>query len=105
MQLSATTSALVADIEGLVAGLQGKMLRKTDLVHGDMNISQVLEQDLANVHVAVNEVGFAQHLALQTGYQAFNIGYQRGCSGRQLHEGAAMRVLEAKNYVHEGLTP
>jgi hypothetical protein len=45
MQFSTETSALVAEIEGLVAGLQGKALPKTDLVHGDMGIKQVLFQD------------------------------------------------------------
>ncbi len=38
MQFSEETSALVAQIEGL----DGKALSKTDLVHGDLNISQVL---------------------------------------------------------------
>jgi aminoglycoside phosphotransferase len=42
MQFGAETSALVTDIESLVVGLQGKMLPKTDLVHGDMAIGQVL---------------------------------------------------------------
>jgi aminoglycoside phosphotransferase (APT) family kinase protein len=44
MQFSAETSALVAQIESLVAGLQGKVLSKNDLVHGDMGINQVLFQ-------------------------------------------------------------
>jgi len=44
MQFSADTSALVSDIEGLVVGLQNKVLSKTDLVHGDMAIDQVLFQ-------------------------------------------------------------
>lgn len=42
MQFSAETSALVAEIEGMVAGLQGKSIPKTDLVHGDMGIKQIL---------------------------------------------------------------
>jgi thiamine kinase-like enzyme len=42
MQFSAETSSLVAQIEGMVAGLQGKALSKADLVHGDMEIGQVL---------------------------------------------------------------
>jgi aminoglycoside phosphotransferase (APT) family kinase protein len=42
MKFSPDTSALVADIEGLVVGLQNKVLSKTDLVHGDMNINQIL---------------------------------------------------------------
>lgn len=42
MQFSAETSALVAEIEGLVMGLQGKALSKSDLVHGDMELGQVL---------------------------------------------------------------
>jgi hypothetical protein len=42
MQFSADTSALVSDLEGLVVGLQGKAVPKTDLVHGDLNIGQVL---------------------------------------------------------------
>lgn len=45
MQYSPETSALVADIEGLVAGLDGKMLPQTDLVHGDMAFGQVLVND------------------------------------------------------------
>ncbi len=45
MQYSAETSALVADIEGLVAGLDGKMLPQTDLVHGDMEFNQVLAKE------------------------------------------------------------
>jgi Ser/Thr protein kinase RdoA (MazF antagonist) len=45
MQYSPETSALVADIEGLVAGLDGKMLPQTDLVHGDMGVRQVLVLD------------------------------------------------------------
>ncbi|HUD10968.1 MAG TPA: aminoglycoside phosphotransferase family protein [Candidatus Saccharimonadia bacterium] len=44
MKFSTDTSALVADIEGLVVGLQNKVLPKTDLVHGDMNMGQVLFQ-------------------------------------------------------------
>lgn len=44
MQFGPSTSALVAEVEGLVTGLQGKMLPKSDLVHGDMGISQVLFQ-------------------------------------------------------------
>jgi hypothetical protein len=42
MQFSPDTSALVSDIETLVVGLQGKAVPKTDLVHGDMSVSQVL---------------------------------------------------------------
>lgn len=42
MRFSPETSAIAAAAEGLVMGLQGKMLPKTDLVHGDMNITQVL---------------------------------------------------------------
>jgi aminoglycoside phosphotransferase (APT) family kinase protein len=42
MQFGAQTSALVTMIEGLVVGLQTKALPKTDLVHGDLTISQVL---------------------------------------------------------------
>jgi aminoglycoside phosphotransferase (APT) family kinase protein len=42
MQFSAETSAVVAEIEGLVAGLQGKALVKDDLVHGDMGVNQIL---------------------------------------------------------------
>jgi thiamine kinase-like enzyme len=42
MQFSPDTSALVSDIEALVIGLQGKVLPKTDIVHGDMNMGQVL---------------------------------------------------------------
>jgi thiamine kinase-like enzyme len=42
MQFSPATSAMVSAAESLVVGLQGKMLPKTDIVHGDMNISQVL---------------------------------------------------------------
>jgi aminoglycoside phosphotransferase (APT) family kinase protein len=45
MKFSADTSALVADIEGMVIGLQNKVLPKTDLVHGNMNIGQILFQD------------------------------------------------------------
>jgi thiamine kinase-like enzyme len=44
MQFGPQTSALVSEVEGLVSGLQGKMLPKTDLVHGDMSIGQVLFQ-------------------------------------------------------------
>jgi hypothetical protein len=44
MQFGPATSSLVSEVEGLVEGLQGKMLPKTDLVHGDMGISQVLFQ-------------------------------------------------------------
>ncbi len=42
MQFSETTSALAAQIEGMVVGLDGKALGRADLVHGDMGISQVL---------------------------------------------------------------
>jgi aminoglycoside phosphotransferase len=42
MQFGPETSALVTDIESLVLGLQAKQLPKTDLVHGDMVISQFL---------------------------------------------------------------
>ena len=42
MQFGPETSSLVARIEGLVTGLQSKELPKTDLVHGDMSINQVL---------------------------------------------------------------
>ncbi len=42
MQFSTETSALAAQIEGLVLGLDGKALGNADLVHGDLNISQVL---------------------------------------------------------------
>jgi len=45
MQFSADSSVLVTDIENLVLGLQGKMLPKTDLVHGDMGFTQVLLQN------------------------------------------------------------
>ena len=42
MQYGPETSSLVSRIEGLVTGLQTKELPKTDLVHGDMAINQVL---------------------------------------------------------------
>jgi hypothetical protein len=42
MQFGPETSSLVARIEGLVTGLQNKELPKTDLVHGDMAINQIL---------------------------------------------------------------
>lgn len=42
MQFSEETSALAAQIEGMVLGLEGKVLAQTDLVHGDFGISQVL---------------------------------------------------------------
>jgi aminoglycoside phosphotransferase len=45
MKFSPDTSALVADVEGMVIGLQNKVLPKTDLVHGNMNMGQVLYQD------------------------------------------------------------
>lgn len=45
MQYSHETSALVADIEAIVAGLNGKMLPQTDLVHGDMGFHQALVAD------------------------------------------------------------
>lgn len=41
MQFSPATSAIVNAAEGLVAGLQGTVLPKNDLVHGNFNISQV----------------------------------------------------------------
>jgi aminoglycoside phosphotransferase len=41
MQFSPATSAIVTAAEGLVAGLQGTVLPKTDLVHGNFNISQI----------------------------------------------------------------
>lgn len=44
MQYSPETSALAAQIEGLALGLDGKVLPNTDLVHGDLNIGQVLTQ-------------------------------------------------------------
>jgi aminoglycoside phosphotransferase len=47
MQFSAETSALVADIETLCLGLDGKVIPKTDLVHGDMGLDQVLFQGQA----------------------------------------------------------
>jgi len=45
MQFSTETSALAAQIEGMVLGLDGKALGNSDLVHGDFGISQVLAQD------------------------------------------------------------
>jgi aminoglycoside phosphotransferase len=42
MQFSNETSALAAAIEGLVLGLDGLVLSQTDMVHGDLGISQVL---------------------------------------------------------------
>lgn len=42
MQFSQETSALAAQIEGLVLGLDSKVLGNADLVHGDYGISQVL---------------------------------------------------------------
>lgn len=45
MQFSQETSALAAQIEGLVLGLDGKVLGNTDLVHGDYGISQVLSSN------------------------------------------------------------
>ena len=44
MQYSSETSALAAQIEGLALGLDSKVLPNTDLVHGDLNIGQVLTQ-------------------------------------------------------------
>jgi aminoglycoside phosphotransferase (APT) family kinase protein len=44
MQFSAETSALVSDIESIVMGLDGKVIPKTDLVHGDMGLDQILFQ-------------------------------------------------------------
>lgn len=44
MKFSADTSALVSDIEQMVLGMQTKVLPKTDLVHGDMGIGQVIFQ-------------------------------------------------------------
>jgi len=44
MQFSVETSALAAQIEGLVLGLDGKALGNSDLVHGDLGISQVMAQ-------------------------------------------------------------
>lgn len=44
MQYSPETSALAAQIEGLALGLDSKVLPNTDLVHGDLNIGQVLTQ-------------------------------------------------------------
>lgn len=41
MQFSPVTSAIVTAAEGLVAGLQGTVLPKTDLVHGNFNLSQI----------------------------------------------------------------
>jgi thiamine kinase-like enzyme len=51
MQFSAETSALASEIEALAKGLDGKVLRNSDLVHGDLGISQVLfaGQDVAAV--------------------------------------------------------
>ena len=45
MQFGEETSALAAQIEGLVLGLDSKALGNTDLVHGDLGISQVLVSD------------------------------------------------------------
>ncbi len=42
MQFSTVTSALVSRVEGLVTGLEGKVLPKLDLVHGDYSINQIL---------------------------------------------------------------
>ncbi len=42
MQYSVGSSALAADIEGLVRGLDAQTLRNSDLVHGDFTIGQVL---------------------------------------------------------------
>lgn len=42
MKFSAETSALAADIEGLVRGLDGHALGEGDMVHGDFGISQIL---------------------------------------------------------------
>jgi aminoglycoside phosphotransferase len=45
MQYSTETSALAAQIEGMVLGLDGKALGNSDLVHGDLGISQILAED------------------------------------------------------------
>lgn len=42
MQFSPETSAVVSSAEALVAGFQNFVPPKTDLVHGNMNISQIL---------------------------------------------------------------
>ena len=42
MQFSPETSAVVSAAEALVGGMQGLMPPKTDLVHGNMDITQVL---------------------------------------------------------------
>jgi aminoglycoside phosphotransferase (APT) family kinase protein len=44
MQYGADTSALAAQIEALALGLDNKLLGKSDLVHGDFNLGQVLVQ-------------------------------------------------------------
>ena len=59
MQFSPQTSALVARIEGMVAGLDGKVLPKTDLVHGEMNLGQVLfEGDRVSAVLDWDQVGY-----------------------------------------------
>jgi aminoglycoside phosphotransferase len=41
-QYSQETSSLAFEIKGLIAGLQGKVLRTTDIVHGDFVLPQIL---------------------------------------------------------------
>ena len=59
MQFSTQTSALAAQIEGLVLGLDGKALGNTDLVHGAFSLSQVLAEsdDLTGV-INWDQVGY-----------------------------------------------
>jgi len=59
MQFSVETSALAAQIEGLVLGLDSKVLSKSDLVHGDLGISQVLAQgDKISAVLDWDQVGY-----------------------------------------------
>lgn len=59
MQFSQETSALAAQIEGLVLGLDSTPLVSADLVHGDIGISQVLiENDMISAILDWDQVGY-----------------------------------------------
>ncbi len=62
MQFSTQTSALAAQIEGLVLGLDGKALGNTDLVHGDLGLAQALaEGDAITGVLNWDQVGYGDH--------------------------------------------
>ena len=59
MQFSQETSALAAQIEGMVLGLDNKTLGNADLVHGDLGITQIMaDAGLVSAVLDWDQVGY-----------------------------------------------